>query len=180
VNCTPTPKGTTRQLGAGTDSRAQPTSKRKKATEDNHKHFEQQLSDIAIAATADKEHIQQMTNSTEDLLKIIKEQQAQIKELMRQNGMRIAKVGTNNPPPNNPSPCKARPGRKPFHPREYEYTPTEKAAARILIAAINAGTKEASTFGNCMICNKHSNTTRCYEIEKNAGLCGERWRTHFA
>ena len=173
----------------------------KKATEENDKHFEQQLSDIAIAATADKEHIQQMTNSTEDLLKIIKEQQSQIKELMRQNGMLIAKVGTTNPPPNNPPPnnpppwsaipppnnpppkpppYKARPVRKPFHQQGYVYTPAEKAAARILITAINAGTKEASTFGNCMICNKHSQTARCHEIERNGASRREGWKSHFA
>ena len=37
--------------------------------------FAQQLCDIAIAATADKEHIQQMTNCTDDLLAVIKQQQ---------------------------------------------------------------------------------------------------------
>ena len=152
----------------------------KKANEENDNHFEQQLSDIAIAATADKEHIQQMTNSTEDLLKIIKEQQAQIKELLRQNGMLIAKVGTNNPTPNNPPPHTLRRGQKVFHPREYYYTDEDKAAARTLIAAINAGTKEAVTSENCMVYNTHPNTSCCYKLEKNAGQRQRGWRTWFA
>ena len=40
--------------------------------------FAQQLCDIAIAATSDKEHIQQMTNCTDELLAVIKQQQDQI------------------------------------------------------------------------------------------------------
>ena len=55
--------------------------------------FAQQLCDIAIAATADKEHIQQMTNCTDDLLAVIKQQQEQITELLRQNGILIGKAG---------------------------------------------------------------------------------------
>ena len=126
-----------------------------------------------------------MTNSTEDLLKIIKEQHAQIKELLLQNGMLIAKVGTNNPPPNNPHPnnpppFKLRPGQKAFYPGEYRYTGEDKVTARTLITAINTGTKEDATSANCMIYNKHSNTSRCYELEKNVGLRQRGWRTWFA
>ena len=44
------------------------------------------LREVAIAATADKEHIQQMTSTNEDLLKIVKTQQEQITQLIKQNG----------------------------------------------------------------------------------------------
>ena len=54
--------------------------------------FAQQLCDIAIAATADKEHLQQMTNCTNVLFAVIKQQQEQITELLRQNGILIGKL----------------------------------------------------------------------------------------
>ena len=36
------------------------------------------LREVAVAATADKEHIQQMTTQNDDLLKVVRKQQAQI------------------------------------------------------------------------------------------------------
>ena len=36
------------------------------------------LHKVAVAATADKEHIQQMTTQNDDLLKVVRKQQAQI------------------------------------------------------------------------------------------------------
>ena len=56
------------------------------------------LREVAITATADKEHIQQMTSTNEDLLKIIKTQQEQITQLIKQNGeltTALAKKGGN-------------------------------------------------------------------------------------
>ena len=47
------------------------------------------MGDIVIVATVDKEHIQQMSNTTDDLLAVVKEQQAQIKELIPKNGILI-------------------------------------------------------------------------------------------
>ena len=58
---------------------------------------EQRLSNnlrkVAVAATADKEHIQEMTTQNDDLLKVVRKQQAQIdkqqthiEELLKQNG----------------------------------------------------------------------------------------------
>ena len=44
------------------------------------------LQHIAQAATADKEHIQQMSNAHDDLLSVVKKQQSQIDELVKQNG----------------------------------------------------------------------------------------------
>ena len=60
------------------------------------------LREVAAAATADKEHIQQMTTQDDDLLKVVRKQQAhinkhqtQIDELLNQNGQLINKIGTN-------------------------------------------------------------------------------------
>ena len=41
-------------------------------------HLANNLREVAVAATADKEHIQQMTTQNDDLLKVIRKQQAQI------------------------------------------------------------------------------------------------------
>ena len=60
------------------------------------------LHEVAVAATADKEHIQQMTMQNDDLLKVVRKhqeqidkQQTQIDELRKQNGQLINKLGTN-------------------------------------------------------------------------------------
>ena len=57
---------------------------------------------MAVAATADKEHIQHMTTQNDDLLKIVMKQQAQIDkqqtqidELLKQNSQLINKIGNN-------------------------------------------------------------------------------------
>ena len=38
------------------------------------------LREVAVAATADKEHIQQMTTQNDDLLRVVRKQQAQIEK----------------------------------------------------------------------------------------------------
>ena len=43
------------------------------------------LEHVAIAATADREHLQQMSNAAGDLLAVIKEQQKQMKEAQEQS-----------------------------------------------------------------------------------------------
>ena len=60
------------------------------------------LLEVALAATADKEHIQQMTTQNDALLKVfrkqkdqIDKQQTQIDELLKHNGHLINKIGTN-------------------------------------------------------------------------------------
>ena len=61
------------------------------------------LREVEVAATADKEHIQQMTTQNDDLLKVVRKQQAQIyknqtqiDELLKQNDQLINKIGTTN------------------------------------------------------------------------------------
>ena len=41
---------------------------------------------MAVAATSDKEHIQQMSNTADELLAVVKKYQSQIDELIKQNG----------------------------------------------------------------------------------------------
>ena len=60
------------------------------------------IREVVVAATADKEHIQQMTTHNDDLLKVVRKQQdqidkqqTQIDELLKQNGELINKIGTN-------------------------------------------------------------------------------------
>ena len=59
------------------------------------------LHEVAVAATADKEHIQQMMTRHDNLMKAVSKQQAQIDknqtqidELMKQNGQLINKIST--------------------------------------------------------------------------------------
>ena len=60
------------------------------------------LREVAVAATANKEHIQQMTTQNDDLLNVVRKQRAQtdkqqthIYELLKQNGQLLNKLGTN-------------------------------------------------------------------------------------
>ena len=163
----------------------------------NDEHLQQQLGDLAVAATADKEHIQQMTNATDDLLTVIKQQQDQIKELTRQNGLLIEKLGS----PTATAPAgagasaaataaaaaakaAAAAARGPAgqNPRGggTTYTEAEKVAARTLISAINSGAKTVTTRGNCAICKKHFGTARCFEIDANKHLRPAAWKSLFA
>ena len=60
------------------------------------------LREVAVAATADKEHIHLMTMQNEDMLNVVRKQKAhidkqqtQIDELLKQNGQLINKIGIN-------------------------------------------------------------------------------------
>ena len=165
----------------------------------NDDQFAQQLCDLVIAATANKEHIQQMTNCTDDLLAIIKQQQSQITELMRQNGVLIGKAGTGgkssaSQATKNATNASAQAAAKIAasaaakasaatlatpNPRA-TYTPTQKAEAKATVKKINAGTQEiGGTKGVCILCNKHYGTARCFEINVNAHLRPPAWKSLF-
>ena len=166
---------------------------------ENDDQLSQQLCDIAIAATADKEHIQQMTNCTDDLLAIIKQQQTQITELMRQNGVLIAKVGTGGTSAASQaaktaataaaqaaakmtSSAAARAGAATAatpNPRA-TYTPAQKIEAKATVKKINAGTQAMDNTSHvCILCGKHYRTARCFEINANAHLRPSSWRSLF-
>ena len=71
--------------------------------EDRGKHrLANNLCEVVVAATANKEHIQQMTRQNDDILKVIRKhqsqidkQQTQIDELLKQNGQLINNIGNN-------------------------------------------------------------------------------------
>ena len=169
-------------------------------------HFSQQLCDIAIAATADKEHIQQMTNCTDDLLGVIKQQQAQISELLRQNAVLIGKVGTGTNTAAAQTAAKTAAtasalaaakivasaatnaaaanatgfgGRSRPDPKA-TYTAAQKVEAKANVKKINAGLQEIGTRGVCILCGKHFGTARCFEIEVNSHLRPPNWKSLFA
>ena len=148
---------------------------------DSPDKLKQQLGDIALMATAGKEHIQQMSNCTDNLLAVIKEQQTQLTELMCQNGMLIVRMGTTsqadsgaaakavtakvaaaNAGANQNAGGKAT-GSRGLE-RDATYTEAEKIAARALVEAINAGSKTASMCGPCMLCKKHWGTEDCKHV----------------
>ena len=73
------------------------------AEEDSSEHhLASNLCEVAVAATANKEHIQQMTTHNDELLKVVRKQQAQIDkhqthidELLKQKGQLINNIGNN-------------------------------------------------------------------------------------
>ena len=170
--------------------------------------FSQQLCDIAIAATADKEHIQMMTSATDDLLTIIKQQQQQITELVAQNGVLIGKVGTTGATSaaaqaatrtaaNAAAKIAATAAANvaaaaaatktedatgaPAKPNpRATYTIAQKAQAKATVKKINAGTQDTGgTRGVCILCGKHYGTARCFEINANAHLRPHSWKSLF-
>ena len=69
-------------------------------TESSEARMATNLMEVARAATADKEHIQQMSNTADDLLTIVKKQQNQIDELIKQNGELTHALKANKQPHN--------------------------------------------------------------------------------
>ena len=73
------------------------------AEEDRGEHrLANKLREVAVAATANKEYIQQTTTQNDDLLKVVSKKQAhidkqqtQIDELLKQNGQLIKNIGNN-------------------------------------------------------------------------------------
>ena len=71
--------------------------------EDSGKHrLASNLREVAVVATDDKKHIQQMTTQNDDILKVVRKQQdqtekqqTQIDELMKHNGELINNLGNN-------------------------------------------------------------------------------------
>lgn len=149
--------------------------------EEENEYLVQQLGDIALAATADKEHIQQMTNANDDMLTVIKEQSAQIKELTRQNGILIAKL------------------HKPEANAEHAAAQAAAAAIRAAAAARGEGITDAAKIaglaskkkidegdnelkekkGRCVVCSRHWKTAICFELECNKSKRPQGWRSMF-
>ena len=156
----------------GFESAANVEEKEKNSEDDTTKLTEElcdNLREVAIAATADKEHLQQMTSTNEDLLKVVKEQQQQISALIKQNGeltTALSKKGGNEGNNN----------------RGNESNTNKR----------NSGNNENGNRGNdsnngrekrsygCAICGKHRTTSECLELKKNKHKRKEGWTSIFA
>ena len=149
-------------------------------------HINEQMVGVAAAATADKEHIQQMSDATDSLLKIIEEMQegmkrkdAQIADLTSQNGKLIdalAALGGGDG-------GGARKARSDGNRTSNGSVGEAKRAAQLVkgraaLAKIKAG-EEPATKGMCAICNRHPNTSNCFELEKNKDRRPEGWKSMF-
>ena len=109
---------------------------------------------MALSVTADKEHIQQMSTSSEEMLAIIKKQSEQIDKLVDNNAKlteAISKRGAAKHRPTRPTATKAE---------EVEESPSRKK-------------------DKCGICRKHSNTKNCFELEQNKDKRPEHWKSIF-
>ena len=128
------------------------------------------IREVAIAATADKEHIQQMTTTNEDLLKIVKEQQNQISQLIKQNRELTTALGTkrNNNNNNNGNSNSNSNSNNRNNNRNRNNTRNNER---------NSG-DEKPNYG-CTICGKHSKTEECLELERNKGKRKENWKSIF-
>ena len=114
------------------------------------------LREVAIAATADKEHIQQMTSTNEDLLKIVKEQQKQISQLIKQNGeltLALTKKESNSS-------------------NKKEETNNNQREER-------SSGENKKNYG-CTICGKHRKTSECLELDVNKHKRKEGWKSIYA
>ena len=112
------------------------------------------LREMALAATADKDHIQQMSTSAEEMLAIIKKQAEQIDKLVDNNAKltdAISKRGAARSRPNKPTTTKAE----------------------------EAGESTSKKKDKCGICGKHYNTKNCYELEQNKEKRPEHWKSIF-
>ena len=130
----------------------------------------QHLRDIAEAATADKEHIQQMSSTTDELLFIVKKQQSQIDKLVETNSTLSASIaklsakGNTNSNNNNNSGSNNNRNRNKGNENE------KKAEQQA----------EGDGKGHgCAVCGKHKYTKDCFELLSNKDKRPEGWKSIF-
>ena len=109
--------------------------------------------EVAEAATADKEHLQAMSDSNSELLDIIKKLTKQNEKLTEQNSSLVEAL------------AKAKASRGGGGGRGGGRTTTDQDGS--------AGRPK------CAICGKPHKTEMCYELEKNKGLRKENWKSMF-
>ena len=144
----------------------------------------QQLGDIALAATADKEHIQQMSNATDDLLAIVKDQSAQIKELVRQNGLLVGALASGN---TQVAPIQDRPAGAAAAAAAAASTSNRNVTQGLSTAQalanrnkIDGGdTALMNRRGRCVVCSKHWKTATCFELLANKNNRPAGWTSAF-
>ena len=142
------------------------------------------MKEVALAATADKEHIQQMSNTTDEILAIVRRQQAtierqskQISDLIEQNS-RITEAieDLKNDQPKNPTRQPrgdrggvANPNKRPRpepRPDKENEEPAEKP--------------DKPKKPKCAICGWRHVTKDCYELECIIHKRPEGWTSRFA
>ena len=125
------------------------------------------LREMAVAATADKEHIQQMSDHHNDMLKLVQQQQAtiekqasSIEKLTAQNSDLIKIVGKHRAKP--PAANAAATG----------------AGAAAAAKAANDGERRVPP--KCGVCGARHPTKSCWELEANADKRPPNWKSRFA
>ena len=124
------------------------------------------IKEVEVAATADKEHIQQMSTATDNLLAVVERQREQLDSLTKQlhtitsqNGQLIEALSKLKPPPHN-----NRDRRNNINKRQRDKSNEEKDTDK--------ENKVPRTGDRCPICNLLSHKMdKCWELEANAHLC---------
>ena len=105
-----------------------------------------------------------MSNATNDMLGIIKDQTAQIKELVRQNGLLVAALATGNAQV----------------PQVATNTAASLAAGAAAKKKIDGGdTALRDKKGRCVVCNRHFKTSIYFELECNKEKRPQGWTSAF-
>ena len=133
------------------------------------------MKEVALAATADKEHIQQMSNTNDDMLTLVKRQQAtierqskQIDDLIAQNG-NLTEALSNLKPDQPRIPPRTKPPRT--NPRGGRGGGPNKRPRIERDPKGDADKSESKEKPECAICGKPHKTKDCYELECNVHLC---------
>ena len=158
------------------------------AEQDRGEHTEclvNNLREVAVAATTDKEHIQQMTTQNDDLLKVVRKHQAQtckqqthIDELLKQNSQLINKIGTSTDTGGTTSA-----GTENTHRGRYlgnrnnkgNHNTNNNDTGSDAVAATNNRTNnihKCAVFPLCL----HT-TADCWELDKNKSKRPDNWST---
>ena len=133
------------------------------------------LMEVARAATADKEHIQQMSDTADDLLTIVKKQQNQIDELIKQNGQLTSALSAHKPTtiPKNRERDRER-GRK-DHRASREKAEVAKEDRR----ASKERAEPPKDSSGCAVCGRQHETAKCWELDKNKATRPDWWKSYF-
>ena len=148
------------------------------------------MKEVALAATADKEHIQQMSNTTDDMLALVKRQQEtierqsqQISDLIEQNkkvadaieNLKSAQPSnpTPRPPPRQPGAGRGG-GRGGGRGRGRGGLPSNKRPRT------DKNPKDEADKKVCPVCGGNHKTVDCYELECNAHRRPPNWISKFA
>ena len=142
--------------------------------------FKEATKEVALAATADNEHIQQMFNTNDDMLALVKRQQAtierqskQIDDLIEQNG-KLTEALSNLKPDQPRKPPRTNPrggGRGGGANKRPRIEKDPKG---------DADNSDNDEKPECAICSKTHKTEDCYELECNAHKRWKGWKSIFA